>query len=226
MTAVNEPVQSGSSNTARDRSEEEGLPRELLEEFIKHGQRRTFSANAEIVREGDPADTLYLIIEGTVRVFASDAQGREIELNQLGPDQYFGELMLASSVRTANVCALTPTTTSMIRRAEFERAIAARPDIAFHVIQTLIRRVRALTDNVRSLALMDVYGRIARVFLEQAEEIDGEKRLPFISQQRIAERVGSSRSMVNRVMKDLVEGGYIEVTRAHIRLKRTLPKRW
>src|SRR5690606_6507662 len=107
-----------------------------------------------------------------------------------------------------------------------ERLIQARPDLALHLIQTLIRRIMALTGSVQSLALMDVYGRVARLLVELAREQGGRRVVPRMSQQKIADRVGASRSMVNRCRTDLGEGGSISVGRDFIELHRELPRRW
>jgi len=199
----------------------------LLEELRALGAVRAFPKNAIVVVEGEPAETLYIVNSGRLRVFLADEEGREAELNELGPDEYFGEVMLGSRVRTASVKALEPCKLCLIGRAEFEAFIAKRPDLAFHLIQSLAHRVKVLTNNVQSLALMDVYGRVARLFLESEQTDDSGKRyVPGISQQKIAERVGASRSMINRVLKDLSEGGYISVSREKIELNRSLPIKW
>jgi CRP/FNR family cyclic AMP-dependent transcriptional regulator len=179
-----------------------------------------------IVLAGEPAEALYLVMEGSLLVYLDDDSGRVAELRRLGPGEYFGELMLSGRVRTASVRSLSPAKLCVVRRANFERILSQRPDLAFHVIQTLIERVRDLTDNVRGLALMDVYGRVARLLNESAQNPEENRRVVALSQQRIAERVGASRSMVNRILQDLVAGGYVATTRGRIELLRTLPPRW
>ena len=204
------------------------LPDELLGEFQQHGTTRSFRKNAIVVVECEPAETLYLVLEGRLLVYVDEESGRVAELSRLGPGQYFGELMLGGHVRTASVKALTNVKLCLVRRAEFEAILKRRPDLAFHVIQTLVARVRELTENVRGLALMDVYGRVARLLLETASPAPdgGFAVVDGMSQQAIAERVGASRSMINRVLKDLVAGGYIVLTRGRIQIRRGLPKRW
>lgn len=202
------------------------LPRELLDEFVRAGTARVVPKNTLVVRQGDPAQTLYVILEGRVRVFVSNEDGKDAELNVMGKGEYFGELMLASHRRTASVKTLVPSRLCMVDRQAFERILAARPDLAFHLIQTLIERVKALTEAVSGLALMDVYGRVVRLFLELAETVDGRQRVPAMSQQAIAEQVGASRSMVNRLLKDLTEGGYLTLGKDHIEIHRALPRRW
>ena len=86
--------------------------------------------------------------------------------------------------------------------------------------------MRALPDDVRRLALMDIYERVVVLLTQAAIEADGVRVAPFMSQQAIAERVGASRSMVNRIMNDLIAGEYLEVTRDRIVLRRALPRRW
>jgi CRP/FNR family cyclic AMP-dependent transcriptional regulator len=202
------------------------LPDDLLEALVACGSVRKFPRNTIVVLEGEPAETLYIVMDGHLRVYVSDDEGREAELSRLGPSEYFGEMMLGSPVRTASVRTLTTARLCVVQRADFERLLQARPDLALHLIQTLIRRITALTGSVQSLALMDVYGRVARLFVELAREEDGRRFVPRMSQQKIAERIGASRSMVNRILKDLSEGGFISIGRDAIELHRELPRRW
>jgi CRP/FNR family cyclic AMP-dependent transcriptional regulator len=202
------------------------LPPALLEEFVRQGIPRSFRKNTIVVIAGEPAEALYLVLEGNLLVYLDDESGRVAELRRLGPGEYFGELMLGGHVRTASVKTLTAARLCVVRRVEFERILSNRPDLAFHVIQTLIERVRNLTDNVRGLALMDVYGRVARLLNESARAGVDEHPVVDLSQQAIAERVGASRSMVNRILQDLVAGGYIAASRGRIEMLKALPPRW
>ena len=221
-TAANRSFTSSRDAAARSPA----LPEEFLSELIAVAQRRSFPRNTIVVLEGDVAETLYLILEGQVRVFVADEEGREAELNIMGHGEYFCELMLGSPRRTASVKTLTPAKLCVVQREDFERVLAARPDIAFHVIHTLIHRIRVLTTSVSNLSLMDVYGRVVQLFQESVQERDGLRSVPAVSQQKIAERVGASRSMINRILKDLTAGGYIQVNKSEIVLLKALPKRW
>jgi CRP/FNR family transcriptional regulator, cyclic AMP receptor protein len=208
------------------------LPADLLDGFIRLGfirlgQTRSFAKGTIVVTEGEPAEVLYVVQEGWLRVFVADEQGREVQLNVLGPGEYVGEMMLDGHIRSASVKATTPVRLTMVRRADFEQILGERPDIAFQLIQSLIYRVRLLSRNVQGLVSLDVYGRIARMFGERATLVDGRRVVPGrLSQQKIADEVGASRSMVNRILKDLSEGGYISVSKAEVTLLRELPKRW
>ena len=202
------------------------LPPALLEEFVHQGIPRSFRKNAIVVTAGEPAEALYLVLGGNLLVYLDDESGKVVELRRLGPGEYFGELMLGGQVRTASVKALTPAKLCVVRRAQFEGILGKRPDLAFHVIQTLIERVRYLTNSVRGLALMDVYGRVAKLLNESAKAGAGDRQVVALSQQAIAERVSASRSMVNRILQDLVAGGYIAASRGRIELLKSLPRRW
>ncbi|MEZ5738386.1 MAG: cyclic nucleotide-binding domain-containing protein [Burkholderiaceae bacterium] len=203
------------------------LPAPLIEALRAVGRIRVFERNVVVVVQGEPAQTLYLVIEGALRVFVADDEGREAELAQLGPGETFGEMMLASALRTASVRTLGRCRLCMVGRAEFEALLHQRPDLMFHLVQTLIHRVMQLTGNVQSLSLMDVYGRVARLLLDEAVTgDDGQRQVPRMSQQRIADRVGASRSMIHRILKDLVDGGYITIGQSSIVLNKTPPRRW
>lgn len=218
MTAAPTPKAPPSPNT---------LPATLLEELARLGQTRVHAKGSIVVTEGEPALSMYLIHEGQLRVFVSDDEGRDVELNILGPGEYFGELMLGSQVRSASVQTLSRARLSMVTRAQFEQVLADRPDLAFHVIQHLIDRVRQLSRNVQGLVSMDVYGRVARLFNELAQDQGGERFVPGpLSQQKIADKVGASRSMINRILQELAGGGYIEVQRERILMYKPLPRRW
>jgi CRP/FNR family cyclic AMP-dependent transcriptional regulator len=105
--------------------------------------------------------------------------------------------------------------------------VLRNPAFALSVIEKLIARARALTSSVKSLALMDVYGRVARLLLELAEDGDGGMVIPQrLTQQEIASRIGASREMVSRILKDLSEGGYLTQSRAGMVLHRKPPARW
>jgi len=211
----------------RSRTVQPTLPPELLDALAEQGVERSYRKNTIIVTEGDPAEAMYLVREGELLVYIEDESGRQAELNRLGPGEYFGELMVAGQTRTASVMALTRVRLCMVRRAEFERMLVARPDLAFHLIQTLIHRLASLTERMRGLALMDVYGRMLRLFDEVAQaEDDGGRPVVRLSQQAIAERAGASRAMVNRIVQDLERGGYIACARGRIELLKPLPKRW
>ena len=188
---------------------------------------RAFPKSTVVVSEGDRTDTLHIIVSGRVKIYVSDEKGKEIVLNHAGPGEYFGELVLDEGPRAATVMTLEPTRFLVVPKEDFRDFVANSPEFSLHLIRKLIRRVRVLTSDVKSLALMDVYGRVARMLLELAVEREGllviEERP---TQQEMANRVGASREMVNKILGDLASGGYIAVERDRIRIARALPQAW
>jgi len=188
---------------------------------------RTFAKNTVVVSEGDRADSLYIVLSGRVRAYVSDDQGKEMFLSEAGKGEYFGEMALDQGPRSASVITLEPTRLLVVPKDDFAAFLAKSPEFALHLVRKLIRRVRALTHDVKSLALMDVYGRVARMLLDLAVERDGalviEDRQ---TQQEMANRIGASREMISRILTELAAGGYIEVARDRITISRALPCGW
>jgi CRP/FNR family cyclic AMP-dependent transcriptional regulator len=199
----------------------------MIRELASRGQVRTFPKNAVIINEGDRGDTLFVILSGRVKVYVSDDDGREMILDMHGAGDYVGEMSLDGRPRSASVMTLDPTTCSVLARDELREAIGRNPDIAMAIIEKLIERARIATDNVKNLALMDVYGRVARLLLSLAREENGKLVVPDrMTQQDIADRVGASRDMISRIFKDLTVGGYVTVENRQITINRKPPARW
>lgn len=198
-----------------------------LRDFARHAVTRTFPKNTIVVTEGDRTDSLYIVVSGRVKIYVSDDKGKEIVLNESGPGEYFGEMVLDEGPRSASVVTLEPTQFLLVPQEDFREFISKSPEFSLHLIRKLIRRVRALTNDVKSLALMDVYGRVARMLLDLAVERDGVLVIEGRpTQQEMANRVGASREMISRILGDLAGGGYIEVERDRITIARTLPRAW
>jgi CRP/FNR family cyclic AMP-dependent transcriptional regulator len=203
------------------------LGAEELRAITARAVTRAFSKNAIILSEGDRADSLYVILEGRVKVFVANAEGKEVVLSTQGPGEYFGEMILDEGPRSASVITLEPSRFLVMPKADFKQFLLDNPQFAVRLIEDLIHRVRSLTGNVKSLALMDVYGRVARLLLELAEERNGNMVITQkLTQQDIANRVGASREMISKIFKDLSAGGYITVEHRHITINRMPPQHW
>ena len=199
----------------------------ILAELSHRGVARMFRERTVLVTEGEKTDALYIILEGRVRAYVSDANGREAVLSVMGPGEYFGELAYDGEPRSASVITLEPCRLLVVTRQEFAQFIETHPAVAHHFINKLIGRIRVLTENVRSLSLMDAYGRVARLLLEMAITKDGQQFIPEkLTQADIASRVGCSREMVSRIFKDLVQGNYIAVQPDRIVINRKPPAHW
>lgn len=204
------------------------LTSERLEQVAEHGTVRTYPKNAVLIHEGDLSDSLYVILKGKVKVYASDEDGKEIILNIQGPGEYFGELALIDAApRSASVMTMEPSKLAVVSRADFENFLTLHPSVAIELIRSLAQRVRSLTESVKSLALLDVYGRVARTLLDLATEEEGEVAVrQRLTHQDIANMVGASREMVSRIMKDLINGGYIRIEDRQIVIRQKLPPGW
>jgi CRP/FNR family cyclic AMP-dependent transcriptional regulator len=203
------------------------LPKPLLDKIAAVATVRAFPKRAIIVTEGDDSDSLYVMISGKARVFVADDKGREVQLNQLGVGEYFGEVTLDGGPRSASVMALEDCRCAVVKRAELTPFIEKNPELAIHIVRKLARRVRDLTENVRSLALMDVYGRVARLLLELAEDKEGRLVVSEpLTHKDIASRVGASREMISRIFSDLADGGYVRKEEGLLVIARKPPPRW
>lgn len=189
---------------------------------------RTYPKHTVIMSEGDWADSLYVVIEGKVKVFVSDSGGKEFILNTLGTGSYFGELaLLDGERRSASVMTLEKSQFGVITKDHFAEVLDRYPAIARVLIRNLVSRIREFMDSVKTLALQDVYGRIRHTLLNMAAEEKGLLKVSErLTQQDIANRVGSSREMVARVLKDLTIGGYINVERKQITILKELPEHY
>jgi CRP/FNR family cyclic AMP-dependent transcriptional regulator len=204
---------------------EDRLPTPLIEALAEHGNTRPFRANTILITEGDAGDSLYIVLTGRLRAYASSEDGRDVVLGEHGPGEYVGELSLDGRPRSASVKTVEPSTCCVVPGAELRGFLAEHPDFALHLSQKLTRMVRRLTEQVKSLALQDVYGRMVRVLMELSDPGEGSERVvrEKLTQQDIADRVGSSREMVNRVMKELTAGGYVAVRDGRYVIQRKLP---
>ena len=209
----------------------EGLADDALRLLAGRAHKRRFPRNAVVMAEGEEGSTLYVLLEGAVKVYAGDEEGREAVLRIEGPGACLGELgFVDPAPRSASVMVLEPSTFLLIPHAALADCLAESPALAAGLLRALARRVRELTEQVRTLALLDVYGRLARTLEALATEkaSDGGWMLSRrFTHQELAAMVGASREMVSRVLRDLVEGGYVSVNEGgRLCLRRPLPRSW
>ena len=178
-----------------------GLSDEELKALEASSTTRAFPKNTVVIHENDPADSLFVIESGKVKVYCSDKNGKEFIMNTLGPGDYFGELaLLDDSTRSASVRTVEKSEFRIVMKEDFSGVREDHPGITNQLISNLAGRVRKLTADVKSLALQDVYGRVANVLMDLAEERgDGTLFIPEkLTQQDIADRAGASRESVAR----------------------------
>ena len=205
----------------------QGVQENDLRALAERAVTRSYAKQAIIVNEGDESDSLYMILSGRVKIYLSDETGKELILAIKGPGQYFGEMVLDEQPRSASVMTLEPAQFAILSRADFRAFLLGHPETSLQLIQNLIRVARGLNQNVRSLAMLDVYGRVARILLELAVQQDGKLVIPErLTQKDIAARVGASREMINRILRDLTTGGYVTVEDGRITINKAPPARW
>jgi len=204
------------------------LKDEELSTIASHAINKTYPKNSVIINEGDNTNSLYVIQSGKVKAFLSNEDGKEVILTLLKTGDYFGELsLLDNAPRSASIMTMEPCKFSIISKEDFDRSMDMHPEIARTLVAELTSTVRRLTESVRNLALMDVYGRVARTLLDMAEDIDDKKVInQKLTHQDIARMIGSSREMVSRIMKDLQKGGYITPESKRIVINEKLPPGW
>ena len=175
--------------------------------------KRRFKRGEALVEQGQKSNALYILLTGRARVMTSDSRGREVILATLAQGDYLGEMsIIDNEPHSATVRAEVQTDVLMLGRAEFARCLTENASMSLVVMRGLVKRLRHADRKIESLALLDVYGRVAHALLDFAVP-DAQGQLLIkdkISRQDLAKMVGASREMVSRVMKDLEERGFIE----------------
>ena len=199
-----------------------------LADLAARGETRRYRKGTLLIQEGDQGDTLFIILSGRLRAFSVGDKDREITYGVYGPGDYLGEISLDGGPRSASVITLEASSCAVISRLTLMQFIAERPEFAFDLLAKVIRRVRSATLSARQLALNDVYGRLRALLLSLAlPQNDGSLVLSErLTHQEMANRVGCSREMVSRLMKDMERGAYLRVEAQRLRLLRKLPAHW
>ncbi len=206
-----------------------GLPKETLEQLRSLMTRKRLSSGETLFSEGEEATGLYLIQRGRMKVFVSQDH-KEFILNIQGPGDAVGELsLLDNEARSATVVAMENSEVFFLSKSDFNAWLDSEPRMARQLVVALTQHIRRMTDKIRGLALQDVYSRVRSVLegMAGAPDTDGLRYIADrLTQQDIADRVGSSREMIARILKELVLGEYIAVENRHVTILRKLPERF
>ena len=199
---------------------------EQLRDLVGMITRRSAPRGTPIMHEGDLTDSLYIVIAGRLKVTMGEADGKETILAILGQGEFFGEMgLIDDNPRSASVVAIEPCELLAVTKRAFRKCLVENLELAMAVMRVLVRRLRDADRKIGSLAMLDVYGRVARLLLDMSENVNGQKILTRrLSKQDIAKMIGASREMVSKVMKDLQVSGYIEVRGSTIVLRDTNPE--
>jgi CRP/FNR family cyclic AMP-dependent transcriptional regulator len=204
-----------------------GLSSADLEAIERLAVSKRYRRNTVIIEYGDEANTLYFLVDGRVKVYITGGDGREVVFGERGPGAYVGELaLLGEGRRSASVETLEDSEFMVLTRQSFHQVLTEHPQIAMTLLRDLARRLCEISEDVSDLALLDVYSRITKLLQGCAKEESGRLITDRLTHQDIADRVGASREMVSKILKDLRVGGYLEIDKKRIVLLRPLPDRW
>ena len=175
--------------------------------------KQRYKRGEVLVEQGQKSNALAILLTGRARVVSADSRGREVILATLGPGDYIGEMsIIDNGPHSATVRAEVQTDVLLLGRADFARCLSENASMSLVVMRGLVKRLRHADRKIESLALLDVYGRVAHALLEFAvQDVQGQWIIrEKISRQDLAKMVGASREMVSRVMKDLEERAFIQ----------------
>jgi CRP/FNR family transcriptional regulator, cyclic AMP receptor protein len=189
---------------------------------------RRYAKDDVVFYADESGDVICLIREGQVKVTMISPEGKEIILSLLGPGDFFGEMaLLDDEPRSATVVATEPLEIVTIWRNDFLQIMASNFDLTKKVLAEISRRLRNASSRIESLATMDVYGRLARFFLDLAKDqgkvLDNNDYIAVIrpTHQAIANMIGTSRETVSRLIHDLMRQNLLISEGKTIYLKKT-----
>jgi len=199
-----------------------------LRPLAQRGELKRYRKGHRLIEEGEQGDTIFIILSGRVRVFGTGEKGREITYGTHGAGEYLGEISLDGGPRSASVEVIDACECAVVTKQTLLRHIGEHPEFALELIAQVIRVARSATLGAKQLALNDVYGRLVLLLNELAvPQPDGTRLIAErLTHQQIANRLGCSREMVSRLMKDLEGGGYLRPLDTALVLLQTLPSRW
>ncbi len=215
MPAVSDPSLLGDFPLFRD------LTVEQLTRLNGLLRRKTFPAGTNLVSAEEPGEVVYLIFEGTVKIYVTNADGNDVIIAFGGPGDVEGEMGVLDpdSSRSANIVTQEPTTMLWIDRLNFQECLRTMPGITFNLVRILSDRLRLANERIQALCALDVYGRVARQILAFGHQYGragagGDILIPIrLTQSDIASLVGATRERVNQVMSSFKQRGYIAVDR-------------
>lgn len=195
-----------------------GLDEEAIESLLSVISPRKYHKDAVIFFESDPGDAMFMIVSGRVKVTILSDDGREIILSMLSERDFFGEMsLLDNEPRSATAIAVQDTEVAVLHQKDFLAIVEKKPRVLLNLLSELSARLRKADQQIQSLALLDVYGRVAGVLLNMARESgirlkDGSVRFRRPTHQEIANMIGATRETVSRTISDLHRQGYIEIS--------------
>jgi CRP/FNR family transcriptional regulator, cyclic AMP receptor protein len=199
-----------------------------LRTLARRGELKRFRKGQRFITEGEFGDTIYIVLEGRIRAFGENEDGKKIIYNDYGPGEYVGEMSLDGGPRSANVEALQPTLCARVTRATLQQHLKDEPDFAFELLTKVIRRARAATVSLHGVALNNVYGQLKALLeskcLPGPDGVAVWDNAP--SQAELAQHLGCTKAMVNKLLRDVRIAGQVHWEPGRIRLLRPLSSKW
>jgi CRP/FNR family cyclic AMP-dependent transcriptional regulator len=180
------------------------LESEALDQLCRYAKHSTLKRGAAIFCKGDPGNSLYAVISGTVKISISSADGRSAILNLIGGGEIFGEVALLDGLaRTADATANTNCEIFVIDRREFIPFVRSQPALAMKFIELLCTRLRWTSDQVEQVILQNLPGRLASALIRLTEKhkLAPGGRTIAVTQQEISEMVGMTRESINKQLR-------------------------
>ncbi len=202
------------------------LTPEELREVAQLFTVRRYPKNAIVASEGDHLDMFNIILSGRIKFFWRDETGRHLDLAINGPGDQFAVSTLGGEPLPESVIALDDLRLASIPIPEFERLLMRHPQLAVHFVRRLVAHLRRLLHQTKTFSMEEVYGRVVKLVLARAVEIDGKLVTERLTHAEIGNWIGATREMVGRVLRDLARGGYVKSDRGRITILRKPPRRW
>lgn len=187
---------------------------------------RAYPKDAIVATEGDRLDLFNIILSGRIQFFWHDQTGQQVKLGTDGPGGHYADVTLDGEPILMSVIAIEELRVASIPIAALKQLLLRHPQVNLVLLMDLVARLRRLVQRTRAFTMDDVYGRVVKLLVASAVETDGELVVERLTHAEIGQRVGATREMVGRVLRDLARGGYIEMARARVILLRKLPARW
>lgn len=193
-----------------------GLDAEAAAELVKRLVRRTFRRGQPLFHQGDPGDSLYVIIEGSVAIVVSSENGDRMVLTTLHAPDVLGEIaLLDGGLRSASAEPVEPVTALVLSRAVFLDLLKEQPPLADQLLRGLGALVRRLSEQAADFVFLDLGGRVAKALLRLAEDAGPGRNDPptevTITQHTLAEMTGGTRQSINQILQSFAQRGYIEI---------------
>lgn len=201
------------------------LSREELQAAAQFFMVRSYPKNAIVSTEGDRVDVFNIILSGSVQAFWRDEAGHQLKLGIDGPGDHFHDAALNGEPVVVSNIAIADLRVASIRMNDLKQLLRRHPQVAVVLLMDVVARLRRLLQRTKTLTMEDVYGRVVKLLLARAVETDGKLVSERLTHAEIGQRVGATREMVGRVLRDLARGGYIRADRGRMTILRKPPSR-